>query len=217
MRAKDRTAVARYGRLFVPVEQGPIVVNIEPFSEVLDKIDRELWLITARDGDRRSGLIATFVSTASLVTTLPRMMVGLAKHHYTHDLVQASNALCMHLIDESQIDWVWRFGIPSGRDVDKLHGLQTSIGVSGAPILDDALAYLDCRVETQMDAGDRTVFLAEVQDVRVLQSATPLTMKRLVELAPAEKLKQLKLDMERDTELDRAAILKWRRQQKPCG
>jgi flavin reductase (DIM6/NTAB) family NADH-FMN oxidoreductase RutF len=192
-------------------------VSVEAFGEVLNKIDRELWLITAGDGDRRSGLIATFVSTASLVPTQPRMMIGLAKHHYTHDLVQASNALCMHLIDERQIDWVWRFGIPTGRDVDKFYGLQTSFGVSGVPVLDDALAWLDCRVEAQLDTGDRTVFLAEVLEVRVLRSATPLTMKRLIQLAPAEKLKQLKLDMERDIELDRAAILQWRRQQEPRG
>jgi flavin reductase (DIM6/NTAB) family NADH-FMN oxidoreductase RutF len=186
-------------------------VSVEAFSEVLNKIDRELWLITANDGERRSGLIATFVSKASLVPALPRMMIGLAKHHYTHDLVQASNWLCMHLIDETQVDWVCRFGIPSGRDVDKFAGLQTSVSDGGAPILDDALTCFDCRVEAQMDTGDRTIFLVEVRDVRVMRSAPPLTMKRLIELAPADTLKQLNLDTEHDMELDRAAILQWRR------
>ena len=61
-----------------------------------------------------------------------------------------------------------------------------------------------------MDTGDRTVFLAEVLDARLMQSATPLTVKRLQELAPADKLRLLKLDMERDIELDRIAILEWR-------
>jgi flavin reductase (DIM6/NTAB) family NADH-FMN oxidoreductase RutF len=188
-------------------------MSVDPFTEVLNKMDRELWLITASDGDRRSGLIATFVSTASLVPTLPRMMIGLAKHHYTQDLVQASNALCMHLIDESHIDWVWRFGIPSGRHVDKFHGLRTFVGVSGSPIVEGALGWLDCRVEAQMDSGDRTIFLAEVVEASVQRTLTPLTFKRLLELSPAEKLDQLKRDMDRDIEVDRAAILDWRKHQ----
>jgi len=187
-------------------------MSVEAFSEVLNKIDRELWIITAQDGDRRSGLVATFVSTASLVPTLPRMMIGLAKHHYTHDLVQASNALCMHLIDESCIDWVWRFGIPSSRDIDKFEGLQIQSGITGSPILDDAVAWLDCRVETRFDTGDRTVFLAEVLESRTLRTECPLFVNRMLELAPADKLKQLKLDMDRDIALDRDAILRWRGQ-----
>jgi hypothetical protein len=37
-----------------------------------------------------------------------------------------------------------------------------------------------------------------------------LTFKRLLELAPAERLREMKLAMDRDVELDRAAILDWR-------
>jgi len=192
------------------------VVNVDAFSEVFKSLDRELWLITARAGDRQSGLIATFVSNASLVPSIPRVTVGLAQHHFTHELIQASDAFCMHLIDEAHLDWVWHFGIPSGREIDKLNGLTTSTSVTGAPILSGALAWLDCRVESQMDTGDRTVFLAEVLDAHVEHAASALTMNRLLELAPADNLRQLKLAMERDIEKDRAAILKWRSQQPPA-
>jgi len=188
-------------------------MDITAFSEVFDTLDREIWLITARAGDRQSGLIATYVSKASLVATHPRVTVGLAKHHFTHELIQESGAFCMHLIDEDHIDWVWYFGIPSGRDVDKLSGLTTNTSVTGSPILGGALAWLDCRVEAQMDTGDRTVYLAQVLDARMVQSAPPLTFKRVLELAPPDKLQQLRLGMEHDIEVDRNAILEWRRQQ----
>jgi flavin reductase (DIM6/NTAB) family NADH-FMN oxidoreductase RutF len=188
-------------------------VDVDAYCEVFNRLDREVWLITARAGDRQSGLIATYVSRASLVPTLPRITIGLAKHHFTHELIEASNAFCMHLIDERHIDWVWHFGIPSGRELDKLRGLPTHLSVSGSPILAGALAWLDCRVEARMDTGDRTVFLAEVLEARLMQTVSPLTVRRLQELAPADKLKQLKLDMERDIELDRIAILEWRRKQ----
>jgi len=188
-------------------------VDVTAFSEIFDRLDRELWLITARAGERCSGLVASYVSSVSLVPALPRVTIAIAKHHYTHELIEASNAFCMHLIGEDQLDWVWWFGIPSGRDVDKLRGLATSTGVSGSPILSGALGWLDCGVEARMDTGDRTVYLAEVLDARIEQTARPLTFQRLLELAPADKLRELKLAMERDIELDRAAILDWRRRQ----
>jgi flavin reductase (DIM6/NTAB) family NADH-FMN oxidoreductase RutF len=140
-------------------------------------------------------------------------MVGLAKHHFTHELIEESNAFGMHLIGEDHIDWVWNFGVSSGRDVDKLLGLGTHSGVTGAPILADALAWMDCRIEARMDTGDRTVFLAEVLDARIVQAGNPLTVKRLLELSPADKLREMKLAVERDVDLDAAAILEWRRKQ----
>jgi flavin reductase (DIM6/NTAB) family NADH-FMN oxidoreductase RutF len=192
-------------------------VGIDAFCEVFNSLDREIWLITARAGDRQSGLIATYVSRASLVPTLPRVIIGLAKHHFTHELIQESNAFCMHLIDEDHIDWVWNFGIPSGREIDKLRGLATHSGVTGSPILTEALAWLDCRVEAQMDTGDRTLYLAEVLDARIVQTATPLTVKRLLELSPADKLREMKLAVERDIDLDLTAILEWRHKQATGG
>lgn len=123
----------------------------------------------------------------------------------------------MHLIDEDHIDWVWHFGIPSGREIDKLRGAATSESVTGSPILAGALAWLDCRVEAQMDIGDRTVYLAEVLDARMMQTTAPLTLKRLLQLAPADKLRHMDFALERDIDLDRTAILKWRRQRETDG
>jgi flavin reductase (DIM6/NTAB) family NADH-FMN oxidoreductase RutF len=192
-------------------------MDVDAFSEIFNRLDREIWLITARSGQQSSGLIATYVSRVSLVPSLPRVTIALAKHHFTRELIEASNAFCMHLVDEETIDWVWRFGIRSGREIDKLSGLQASIGVGGSPILSGAMGWFDCRVEARMDTGDRTVYLAEVLEARIERAATPLTFRRLLECAPAEKLREMKLAMEPDVELDRAAIYDWRRQQAARG
>ncbi|HEY3394044.1 MAG TPA: flavin reductase family protein [Lacipirellulaceae bacterium] len=184
---------------------------MDAFLKIFDRLDRELWLVTARAGDNHSGLIATYVARVSLVPALPRITISIAKHHFTHELIEASGAFGMHLVGEDQLDSVWRFGISSGRDVDKLSGLAISMSRGGSPILSAAPAWLDCRVEARMDTGDRTVYLAEVLDARIERTATPLTLKRLLELAPAERLREMKQALERDMELDRAAILDWRR------
>ena len=117
-------------------------------------LDRELWLVTAAAGGRRGGLIATFVSQASLPAGLPRVLVGLARQHHTWGLVEASKAFALHLLTEEHLDWVWRFGLRSGRDGDKLDGLAVRAGTSGSPLLTDAPGWLDCRVEARLETGE---------------------------------------------------------------
>ena len=173
-------------------------------------LDREVWLVTAQAGRRRGGLIATFVSQASIVPDMPRMLLGVAKEHYTWKLIEASGAFALHLLGEEQIDLVWRFGLESGHDVDKLADLNWQPGPTGSPLLENAIGCLDCRVETKLDIGDRTLYLAEVVQGQVGQFGPPLTQKRLVQLAPADRLNDLKRRLQHDSVRDTSAILEWR-------
>jgi flavin reductase (DIM6/NTAB) family NADH-FMN oxidoreductase RutF len=176
-------------------------------------LDRELWLVTAQAGGRRGGCIATFVSQASIVPELPRMLLGVARQHYTWELIEASGAFALHLFGEDRLDWVWRFGLDSGRGRDKLEGLRLEASGTAAPLLEDALGWLDCRVEARLDTGDRTVYLAEVVGCRVSGAAAPLTFRRLLQLAPPERARELKRSLQEDSVVDAEAIREWRRRQ----
>src|SRR5262249_2650798 len=155
------------------------------------QVDREVWLVTAQAGGRRGGLMATFVSQASIVPDLPRVLVGLSRQHYTWELVEASNAFALHLLGEEQIDLGWGFGAQSGRTQDKLAGLNVQQSAAGNAIVTDALGWLDCRVEAKLDSGDRTIYLAEVLDGALKDLRTPLTVRRLAQLAPKDQLQQM--------------------------
>jgi hypothetical protein len=61
-----------------------------------------------------------------------------------------------------------------------------------------------------MDAGDRTVYLAEVVDGRLDRYSGPLTRNRLIELAPPDKLEVLDKLREEDGVRDAQAIRAWR-------
>lgn len=185
--------------------------NLSAAADLFGLIDRELWLITAQVGLRRGGLIATFVSHASLVPELPRVLTAIAKQHDTWRLVESSGAFGMHLLTERHLELVWRFGLSSGRDADKFAGLEAEQGATGSPLLKDCLGWLDCRVETSLDTGDRTAYLAEVVAARRSSNEKPLTMQRLLELAPPDKLVRLRELRERDSEIDARAILAWRK------
>jgi flavin reductase (DIM6/NTAB) family NADH-FMN oxidoreductase RutF len=185
-------------------------MNAAAVTALFAALDRELWIVTACAGTRRGGLIATFVNQASIVPDLPRVLVGLAKQHHTSELVETSGAFALHLIDKHLVDWVWRFGTQTGREIDKLEGLTTHRGATGSPILSEALCWLDCRVEARLDTGDRTVYLAEVVAGELKPAAAPLTVKRLLQLAPPDQLRVLKEQLLSDAAVDAAAIRAWR-------
>jgi flavin reductase (DIM6/NTAB) family NADH-FMN oxidoreductase RutF len=173
-------------------------------------LDRELWLVTATAGDRRGGLIATFVSQASIVPDMPRVVVGLAKQHFTHELVEASGAFALHLLSEEHVELVWRFGLESGRDLDKLAGLDFTLGATGAPRLTSVIGWMDCRVEARLDVGDRTLFVAEVVEGQVTNFTQPLTTRRLMERAPTPRLTEMQRQRHHDCYRDAEAIRLWR-------
>jgi flavin reductase (DIM6/NTAB) family NADH-FMN oxidoreductase RutF len=185
-------------------------MDVAQIGKVYAKLDSPLWLVTAADGGRRGGFIATTVAQASIVDVMPRQLITVSKRHHTHELIEASGAFAMHLIDETQLELIWRFGLQSGRDVDKLAGLTTRAGATGSPLLADAVAWLDCRVESRMDSGDRTVYLAGVVDGRLQRTDPPLTSRRLFDIAPPDKREIMDVQYDHDARLDAAAIQRWR-------
>jgi flavin reductase (DIM6/NTAB) family NADH-FMN oxidoreductase RutF len=179
-------------------------------TSLINTLDPPLWLVTAAHGERHGGLIATNISGASIVPEMPRFVVGLARQHYTHELVEASDALTLHLFTAAQVEWVWRFGLTTGRQQDKLAGLAWSAGPTGSPILAGALGWLACRVEESLNTGDRTLFLVEVVAAGGDGQGTPLTLKTVLALASPEQKAELKRQLERDARIDALAIDTWR-------
>jgi rubredoxin len=75
------------------------------------------------------------------------------------------------------MQFIGRFGFKSGRDIDKLEGINYTFGATGAPIvLDHAVAYLEVEVTAEMEAGKHTLFVGEMVNAEVLDdSAEPMT------------------------------------------
>jgi flavin reductase (DIM6/NTAB) family NADH-FMN oxidoreductase RutF len=167
---------------------------------LFDSLDPVLWLITAQSDSRRSALIATFVSpTPILYNQQHRIIAGIAHHHYSHELVEASGAMALHLISEAHMDWIWRFGAQSGRHIDKLAGIKIRQSKIGNPILTDALGWLDCVVEDKISVADRTLFVLNIRDGGFSQkNLKPLSIKRMQDLAPQDKLSRLQEVLEHD-------------------
>ncbi len=186
------------------------MLKLDEIDSLLKNLGREVWVVTAAHGDRRGGLLATFVSPISIVPSLPRLAVALSKLHHTWELVQAAGAFAVHSLTIDQVELAWHFGTQSGRDVDKFATIAHSSGTTGSPILTAAPAFLECRVEASLDTGDRTLYLAEVVAGERPLAFSALTQNQLIERASPEQLQVLRTQLAEDADRDAAAIRQWR-------
>src|SRR3954464_10756612 len=95
------------------------MTNSVQIDSALRLIDREIWVLTAADGPRRGGLVATWISTASIDAQRPVLLAGVGPNHFTNELVQSSSAFAAHLLRPDQTDLAWNFANGSGRDRNK--------------------------------------------------------------------------------------------------
>lgn len=184
----------------------------EQIEEALQLIDPVLLAVTSQDENSRGGLIATFVSNASIVSDCPRFLVGIAKHHHTWKLIENSGFCALHLFSEEHLDWAWKLGTCSGKQTDKLADFQTTQWTTGSPILTQAVAAFDCKVESRFEIGDRTIYLLEVVEGQKLSEQTPVKYSDLWREANSEQRNLMKRMLEADQKIDRLAIKHWRDQ-----
>lgn len=182
-----------------------------PSERVFRLVERPLWIVTAADGARRGGLLASWVYQASLDPQRPMVLAGLASNHFTAELVEASGCLALHLIGAGQIELAWRFGLGSGREVDKLAGLAWREGQTGAPLLADCLAWLEARVLTTLDSGDRRYVFADVVAGDGAEQGQPLTDAELFASASEAQRAQLLAQLQADVAAQRPRHDAWRR------
>jgi len=94
--------------------------------------------------------------------------VGITKYNFTHDLIASGGVFVIHVLGndddliDSSIEIIKALGGRSGRDGDKLAGLRVGTGATGAPILLDALSYVECRVTGSYDNDENTTYFGDV-------------------------------------------------------
>jgi flavin reductase (DIM6/NTAB) family NADH-FMN oxidoreductase RutF len=149
-------------------------------ESLLDELWSPVAALTAAHGGSANGLITSTAVTASLLPEAPRVSVLLGRSSLTHELVLGAGAFALHLLPAEPIDRsleIFRtLGFRSGSDGDKLAAIPWHAESTGAPVLDDALAFLEARVGSTLDGGDVTVVLADVVAGKRLREGRHLTI-----------------------------------------
>ncbi len=117
--------------------------------------------------------------TANAVTSLSLdpllVLVCVDKTADTHDILSKAGLFAVNILNKDQSEDL--ADRSAKKEFDGAHGLEDvphTFAVTGAPIIDGSLAYLDCRTVTEHHGGDHTIFIGEVLEAKELSEAEPL-------------------------------------------
>jgi flavin reductase (DIM6/NTAB) family NADH-FMN oxidoreductase RutF/rubredoxin len=140
------------------------------------KLSYGLYVVTSKKNGQLNGQIA---NTAIQVTSdPPTIAISINKQNLTHEFIQASRTFAVSVISRSTpMTFIGHFGFKSGRDFNKFETMNYKTGVTGAPIvLENAIAYIEADVIKELDCGTHTIFVGEVRDCGILNTAEePMT------------------------------------------
>jgi flavin reductase (DIM6/NTAB) family NADH-FMN oxidoreductase RutF len=123
-----------------------------------DRVDYPLLVLTIGTPTHElSGCLVGFVTQCSIVP--PRFLVCVSKVNHTYFASERSDGLALHLLGAEQTAMASLFGEESGDSVAKFDHCAWSPGATGAPLLDDCAAWLECRVLDRFDVGDHRALL----------------------------------------------------------
>ena len=143
--------------------------------KALYKLGYGLYVVCSRKGDRLNGQIS---NTVFQVTSEPPIIaISINKNNLTHKFITESKVLAVSILSQdTPLSFIGHFGFKSGRDIDKLEGINYKIGESQAPVVtDNTLAYLEAKVIQQVDVGTHTIFIAELVGADVIKEGEPMT------------------------------------------
>ena len=135
-----------------------------------------LFVLTASLDGKDNGCI---INTAGQVTAVPnRISIAVNKSNFTHDMILASGKFNVSILsEEADFSIFKRFGFQSGRDVNKFDGYEHAVrGENGIYYVTEGTnGFISAQVETTLDLGTHTLFIAGVTDMDVLSDIPSTT------------------------------------------
>jgi flavin reductase (DIM6/NTAB) family NADH-FMN oxidoreductase RutF len=160
--------------------------NIEYAQTILSLTNHEVYTVSAQYLGEANGQIATWIIPASLAAGETRILVCISKFNYTYEFIRQSGRFAVAMLAEAQSDLVPLFGLYSGRDKDKLSGIDIETTPSGIPVPAGTCGWIDCTIREHMDTGDRMIYLAEGTASQLYAGCKPLRKQEAFAALPED-------------------------------
>jgi flavin reductase (DIM6/NTAB) family NADH-FMN oxidoreductase RutF len=144
-------------------------------TKALQKISYGVYVVCSIDGDKMNGQIANTV--IQVASEPPTIAVSINKNNLTHEYIKKSRVFTASVLcQDTPLSFIGNFGFKSGKDINKFEGINYKIGTSGAPVVTDhATAYMEIKVDKEIDVGTHTMFVGELVDADVLTEEVCMT------------------------------------------
>ena len=155
----------------------PMTVPQAEFRKALGSFATGVTVITVDYEGEVHGMTANAFSSVSLDP--PMVLVCVDHRARTHAQLHARKRFGVNVLAENQQTISEYYARPAQdhRHAEQEAGAHFDRTAHGTPVLNGALAYLECRLHTAQDAGDHTIFIAEVEEV-VVRGGDPLLYYR---------------------------------------
>lgn len=144
-------------------------------KKALYSLSYGVFMLSTKAGDKTNGCIT---NTCMQVANSPtRVAISVLNTNYTCELIKESGKFALTILDQTvTFETIKHFGFQSGREVDKFADMKFPEDSKGIPYLGwQACAVISCKVVSSEDLGSHTMFIAEVEDAKVLSEHAPLT------------------------------------------
>src|SRR5437016_10311009 len=155
-------------RRILPARRDSMDPNVK--KTTLRMIPYGLYVLTAahKDGRISAGTV-NWVTQASFEP--PLVVVGVKTDSAGHALIKDTKAFALNVLGKGQQALAFTFFKPAEKQGQTISGEPFRAGTTGAPILTNAPAYIECTLEATVEKGDHSVFVGKVVDVGI--SKTP--------------------------------------------
>lgn len=144
------------------------------FRTVCGHFATGLTIITADTDEGPVGMAANSFTSVSLDP--PLVLFCAAKDSSTWPKIQAAGAFAVNILASNQEEVCRVFAT---RGADRFTGLGWRPGAkSGSPVFHEALAFLDCTIDAEHDAGDHVIVVGRVHELGVVEEHSPLLFYR---------------------------------------
>jgi flavin reductase (DIM6/NTAB) family NADH-FMN oxidoreductase RutF len=134
--------------------------SVDVFQGLVAELDYPMLIVTAHDGDERSGCLVGFSTQCSIDPA--RFVICVSQTNHTHGVALRSTHLGVHFLGTHDEETASLFGERSGDDVDKFALCDWSDGPHGVPIVSSCRGWFVGALVRTSEAGDHTIFLVEV-------------------------------------------------------
>ncbi|HOO18687.1 MAG TPA: flavin reductase [Paludibacteraceae bacterium] len=137
------------------------------------KISYGLYIVSSGNKEKGNGFISNTVF--QVTSEPPRFTVCCNKDNYTCEFINQYKVFSVSVLgQDASSEIIGKFGYKSGRETDKMSGNNIIYGQTGVPIvLNDSIAFLECKVIQTFDVGTHLLFIGDVVDAQIIDDTQP--------------------------------------------
>jgi flavin reductase (DIM6/NTAB) family NADH-FMN oxidoreductase RutF len=142
------------------------------YLPVLGRIPSGIYILTIGQGERTTGMLASWVMQAGFAP--PMVTVAVRQGRYVANWLKDGEPFVLNCVAQDQKHLLKHFGAGFEPGQPAFEGLVTKVAPNGVPTLAEALGHLECRPGSHIDSGDHHIFLAEITGGVLHHEAPPM-------------------------------------------